>query len=408
MTNWLYVEPYTLLFRTDCECLFYNTLNHESLLININQDIDGIVESLLQNKCIVFTEEMGTNDNVTLFVDQLQNTFNGDVIPVEADEQIRPAVFSPVINNQRAFEKLDSYTWMNMNTQVMEYLEEISLYINGLHTEEELLSDLYKQTPCYIKTKERIDIRKIISFLSEIKDKQVNKVNILGGDPFSCEKIEEVIKIVSEKASIINYYYRYDQWRSEYLTFVQDESVRLTIILPIGLLKHMPVDDVVIKSVSTEKKDTEFVFLIQSDEELEIAEKLIKKHHLRNYQWKPVFNGSNIAFFQENIYTDKDDFAEIKLSKRQIYSNEKINNNDFGRITILPDGNVYANTNLPPIGTISDRIQDLLYFELSKGHSWLRIRNQAPCNNCVYQYLCPPPSNYELVIGKPNLCHIKP
>lgn len=27
--------------------------------------------------------------------------------------------------------------------------------------------------------------------------------------------------------------------------------------------------------------------------------------------------------------------------------------------------------------------------------------------DCIYQWLCPSPSNYELVIGQPNLCHIK-
>lgn len=35
-------------------------------------------------------------------------------------------------------------------------------------------------------------------------------------------------------------------------------------------------------------------------------------------------------------------------------------------------------------------------------------RVQNPCNACIYQWLCPSPSNYELAIGKPNLCHVKP
>lgn len=42
-----------------------------------------------------------------------------------------------------------------------------------------------------------------------------------------------------------------------------------------------------------------------------------------------------------------------------------------------------------------------------EGKSWFNIRNQPPCNSCIYQWLCPPPSNYEIAIGRPNLCHVK-
>jgi hypothetical protein len=52
-------------------------------------------------------------------------------------------------------------------------------------------------------------------------------------------------------------------------------------------------------------------------------------------------------------------------------------------------------------------IQEMLFKEMSEGQSWLRIRNQVPCNDCIYQWLCSSPSDYELDIGKPNLCHVK-
>ena len=54
-----------------------------------------------------------------------------------------------------------------------------------------------------------------------------------------------------------------------------------------------------------------------------------------------------------------------------------------------------------------DTVYSLIHKELTKGHSWFQIRDQAPCTDCVYQWLCPAPSNYETVIGKPNLCHVK-
>ena len=75
---------------------------------------------------------------------------------------------------------------------------------------------------------------------------------------------------------------------------------------------------------------------------------------------------------------------------------------------IFSDGKVYANVYHEPLGTIDDDIRELIYKEMDKGTSWRRIRDMKPCCDCVYQWLCPSPSNYELAIGKPNLCHVKP
>lgn len=55
-----------------------------------------------------------------------------------------------------------------------------------------------------------------------------------------------------------------------------------------------------------------------------------------------------------------------------------------------------------------DSIYDLVKKETEVGKSWFRIRNQFPCNSCVYQWFCPSPSKYEIAIGHSNLCNVKP
>ena len=99
-----------------------------------------------------------------------------------------------------------------------------------------------------------------------------------------------------------------------------------------------------------------------------------------------------------------------KLKKHVLHDiSLEINKNDFGRLTVLPDDKIYANVNHAEIGVMGkDTIASVLYKEMTEGHSWLRIRDQKPCCDCIYQWLCPSPSNYELAIGKPNLCHVKP
>jgi pseudo-rSAM protein len=113
-------------------------------------------------------------------------------------------------------------------------------------------------------------------------------------------------------------------------------------------------------------------------------------------------------FFKENIFLSKEDILSTHISIKNIFANQSINIFDFGKINIMPDGNVFSNLNHPSLGNIyTSSIYDLVRKELFEGKSWLRIRNQAPCNECVYQWLCPPPTNYEIAIGYTNLCHVK-
>ncbi len=78
---------------------------------------------------------------------------------------------------------------------------------------------------------------------------------------------------------------------------------------------------------------------------------------------------------------------------------------DFGEISAFPNGDLYANINLPKLGNINlDSIENMLLSELKSGLSWRMIRNVQPCNDCIYKILCPPPSNYDFAHNKVDLC----
>jgi pseudo-rSAM protein len=120
----------------------------------------------------------------------------------------------------------------------------------------------------------------------------------------------------------------------------------------------------------------------------------------------PIFNGGNIDFFEKYVFTSQEDLNTIKITKREVFIHQTLNSNDFGKIFILPDGSVHTNVNFEPLGSINNSPYSIVFKEITEGNSWLRIRNQKPCTNCIYQWLCPSPNNYELAFGKPNLCHI--
>lgn len=72
------------------------------------------------------------------------------------------------------------------------------------------------------------------------------------------------------------------------------------------------------------------------------------------------------------------------------------------------NGDVCSNVNSEPIGTCHETILKSVYQELKTGTFWRKTRDKVePCNTCIYKYLCPSPSNYEIAIGKANLCRLK-
>jgi pseudo-rSAM protein len=93
----------------------------------------------------------------------------------------------------------------------------------------------------------------------------------------------------------------------------------------------------------------------------------------------------------------------------KVFCNQKLNSNYFGKLYILPDGSVKANMNTAILGSIyQNSLLEVVEKELIKNTAWRVVRILKPCNQCLYQYLCPPPSNYETVVEKPNLCHVEP
>jgi pseudo-rSAM protein len=126
-----------------------------------------------------------------------------------------------------------------------------------------------------------------------------------------------------------------------------------------------------------------------------------------NGNFVPVYNGENIDFFKSNVFIRQEEILVSALSKRQIFMRQAINIFHFGKLTVLPDGNVYADVNQTPLGIIDDTVYSIVYKELTEGKSWFWVRDFMPCKDCIFQWICPSPSNYEIAIGRSNLCHVK-
>ena len=97
---------------------------------------------------------------------------------------------------------------------------------------------------------------------------------------------------------------------------------------------------------------------------------------------------------------------------RQELFGEIVNNemvlNDFGKIVLSADGQVYANINQLPIGNMQESLSEMLCRELDSNKAWLRTRYHVePCKDCRFKLICPSLTGLEDIIERNNLCHIK-
>jgi pseudo-rSAM protein len=150
-----------------------------------------------------------------------------------------------------------------------------------------------------------------------------------------------------------------------------------------------------------------FHFIIEKEEEIALAEKLILEFKLPNYSFQPFYNGKNLDFFKEYVFVTREEVLSSRPTQKDILARGVLNQTNFGKLTILSDGNIHANVNVPALGNVAEHsLHDVIYKELSRGTSWKRTRSAiTPCRECVLQYLCPSPSNYEYAIGRNNLCN---
>lgn len=147
--------------------------------------------------------------------------------------------------------------------------------------------------------------------------------------------------------------------------------------------------------------------VVECESDLEKIEQLMLNHQDIQYSVVPYFNGQNIEFFKENVFTTVDDILQQTVSMNEIQKKRAINTTNFGRLIIDNNGDVYDNFNFPPISKVdSVSIVQTVEKEIDDKMRWFTIRKMIePCKNCIYRHLCPPIGNLEFFMNQNNLCH---
>lgn len=400
---WLYLEPFVHIISKGNWVLFYSSVSRRFWEFRESPEISTIILQLTNpdnHYIIKIGPELLKDHTIEKFIRELRRRYLGDLIPAHKSLPAPLNMFpAPVVKTKAQIE-------------IKDYLREITFHITDLpdETTRQINNGFYQLgSGCTSSRK---------------------------GKCLPVEKIQEVIyQIVQLKSVTLNFSgipYQDDQYLKLINQLAAEHPFHLNIFATSERASRFNPDQVskqvrwVIFTIPYSKKITngfcdwigrleenqhkfEVHFIVQDTRDVENTFSFLGNRPIRNFQLKPYYNGKNLDFFYDQVFTDKEEIRLSRPGQNQVFSRKLMNDNDIGKLNILPDGSVFANVNDPEIGNIAtDSLKTLISKELTSGKSWFRSRTKVPpCSDCIYQFLCPPVSNYELTMNRFNLCKIR-
>jgi pseudo-rSAM protein len=388
---------------SNSSALLYHTQSG-AVMESSAQPVLALLQSLHEKKNLgaIYVEgQQLTREPYQSFIAEFCKKNMGGLAGVEQD---KPIQLMPILNVQREVEKLQKDRERSTGENILQYLLELNIYVNDACQREcPLCAVCFRQNLCCTANRESshsISKQTLQSVLAQIQYAPVGKLNILGGDLSQCAFYEELDVLLQPFVEHVHLWMHYANASN-----VGKLHTGFKYDIPVT----MPVNETAFAASFHHLKEVQtfYHFFITGEKEYQQAAQLLEKHAITHYAMHPVYTGQNLSFFEEQVYMTRDDIFAKPLSFREIFAHQKLNTHFFGSLTVLTNGDVHANVNRDKLGNVeTDSILDLINKEMTANTAWRQIRNEAPCSGCLYQYLCPSPSNYEKAIGTPNLCHV--
>lgn len=401
---WLYLNPYTFIFKGDESSLVYNTINGSYFLYREKHVLDALeyLSDPNHGYIVPISCEQAKNRRFVAFVREVRRSFSGDVVSTKQfDEKHKPFIFMPKLRLYNDVKRIKKERGESLGELILRNLGEVTFFLSGTCTHHCVNCKQYcKQfVHCTQEYGEAVlTLDDYIRLFTQLEACGVNLLNfalselsesneelLLGLQSYSCKKHlylswknlnHDFLKFLNEKTEL-------------HVSVDLSEEDTATLSSRIEAYKGYPISW---EFIVTQESDLDFV------EQMDLEKKTMR----------PFYNGKNRSFFEDAVFMGLEDITEIPISKKQIFRRQALNENFFGKMYVHANGDVYTNLNQKALGNFKTHtLGEMIYKELDDSHAWLKIRDGEVCGNCVYRYLCPSISNYELVLKKENLCHIK-
>ena len=405
---WLFLEPFVHLSTKNGHHLFYNAITKKILEFHSDQAVDKICHHLslpVNGYVIPLCENDFQLPSVTKLIRQLKRQYMVDILRPEWSSG-KPVNILPL----PVVKKTNPET----PAVLSDHLKELLIHVNS---DASAYLELYDKAlyqfpfPSFQPEKSReMQYPLLQSVLQQLKELSNITINIIGSDIFQYSWFDEMVSLLNNSAFNKRYYLPIDQFNPEKIQQIKKNS---TLSFLVTFPMHLSSFEKIGREISSHQNKylpVEFIFIVQNPEEVKQSQEVIQLFSLNKVYFKPYYNGKNLRFFEEQVFMTKEDIFASKPDQKQIFSRMTFNENDLGKITILPDGKTFANINDKVLGNLTrESLHHIILRECDSGRSWKRTRAKVnPCKDCVYHFLCPPISNYELFLKRFNFCHIIP
>jgi pseudo-rSAM protein len=336
--NYLVLNPSVFIFKEEKKILLYNSNNGEKIFYE-EKEVLFLFEKQLHNLNVI---EINNEQSKNLIISNLiYDIFDNNMGYLNTECTIPPFQISPMLNIQN--EEGSGVELMDNSNNALINIREITLFLNGLFFDDgdkailkQTLFNPSKETDYeldYLRTKQFI--------LPILTSHSLFKVNLLGYNILNYKPLHDVINLFYDikKEILLSCFFdihNYTKLNNSLEIFSEFENCKFIICI-----KDLSEINYVLSHKKMPEDKSEFHCLVHNEEEYIISKKLEDAGYKVKYI--PIFNGNNDTFFKENVFSDENDILSISPSQNELFNNMKLNSSFFGKLYILPNGNVYTN-----------------------------------------------------------------
>lgn len=349
------------------------------------------------------------------FIKQLRSSFLGDVLDASWSAGKPVNIFpEPFVKHGFARPAIPP-TAFQPELDARNYIHELTLMLNSEgrdHGNKYSSAWLQFSFPfCSTPHSEEMDLSLARTLIDDINRYTPALIHVSGANIMRYAYLDEIVGKLGRSPFQKKYHLKLYDWDTSALIHLINQK-QTTVALYISFPADPDKITCYLRDLSDQKliKKLEFNLIVSDSDELKAATELVETLCLLNVFFKPLLTGVNLDFFKENVFVSREEILAARPDQQQILSRISLNDYDFGKFTILPRGEVFANVNDPKVGDANQHnLMQLVIRELDNGISWRRNRGEVPpCSACRYRFLCPPVSSYEIYLKRFNFCHVYP
>ncbi|MCM1040849.1 MAG: hypothetical protein NC396_00290 [Bacteroides sp.] len=385
----LTLNPDSFLWLKKGEGLLYNAANYSVYEFPLTPSVQEICETMLDMEHLYSVPYMEESADDTLKDFVLYITSNDFGFIQDTESQSRIISFPPLLKIR--------HSWTDSNNEILldsllRNLSSFTIYTGGIG----LPGNYYLQANYPSSFDSVLSPQDLMNFMKRFDIWNLRNVDIIFSNMENMDNLEGTLHFLDEFSVNIKVVLRAAELCCDrVVNLLANRKFLIEII-------HTPSDNDVISEVCRTLSQTSHVFYVFSEQDYLNA--IQKAQNYPNSQIRPLFNGKNHAFFHKKVLLTREDFKKTQLSRRAVFAHQVLNTNYFGKLIVLPNGKVYSNPSMPPLGNMSDPISHIVAREFKTNNAWRVIRNTKRCQKCLFQYLCPSPSFYEKQMGITCIC----